>query len=508
MPKSQLRIAAIDIGTNSIHMIVVEVKDREQRLLDREKDMAQLGLASLNGQPLTEAAIERGVSVLKRMADVAKKWEVDEIIAVATSAVREAPNGKEFITRVHESSGINIKVIGGEEEADFIFHAVRAAVEIGDQTALCLDLGGGSAEMIVGTADETFLTRSEPLGALRISQQFHLAGISNEEAIASCRKHVASLLRPVRRKVRHIGIDICVGTSGTILALTTICAGAQESESGGLRTLERKDLSALIPRLAALTAEQRAAEFKVDERRAVSLLGGAIVVLEFMDTFRIESMLACPAAMREGIVLKRMAGMTRSSRRGRSVRHQSVVALARRTNCDMKHAEHVAKLASRIFDQTSGLHQCTTEARQMLEYAAWLHEAGKHVSDRGHHKHTYYLVRHSDLKGFTHEELLVLANLARYYRKGEPSKEHPNFAELTDAQRQTVSRLSAILRIAEGLDRGHRQRVRDVGVRARNGKVEFVVRARSDASVEVRSASKRARYFRDVFQRDVRFQSI
>lgn len=487
-------------------MIVVEGTSAEYRLLDREKDMAQLGLASLDGQPLTEAAMERSVTALTRMAAVAKKWEVDEVIAVATSAVREAPNRAEFLKRVENASGIKVRIISGEEEADFIFHAVRSAVEIGNQTALSIDLGGGSAELIVGTAEETFFTRSEPLGALRLAQRFRLTDRAEPAAIEQCRRFVIERLRPFQRKIHHLGIDLCVGTSGTVQALATIATGGSGDATGALRVLERNALAELIPKLAALTAAERAQTFQMDEKRAISIVAGAVVIHAMMTAFKADSLLACGAAMREGIVLKRLADEKRQARRGKSVRYQSVLALAKRTNCDLKHGAHVAKLAGRIFDQTANLHRCSDEGRQLLEYAALLHEAGKHVSDRGHHKHSYYLVRHSDLKGFTHEQLVVVANLARYYRKAEPDAEHPNFAELSDGQRDVVMKLGAILRIAEALDRGHRQRVRDIGVRAKNGRVEFVLRTRSDASVEIRSAAKRARYFKDVFRSAVRFE--
>src|SRR4029077_18308626 len=162
------RIAAIDVGTNSVHMIVAETRERGYRVVDREKEMVQLGLASLDGQPLTDGAIERGVATIGRMAEIAAKWNVDEIVAVATSAVREAPNRRDFLRGVKEATGVKVRVISGEEEADYIFRAVRSAVEVGLQTALCIDIGGGSVELIVGKAHETHFTRSEPPGAVRL----------------------------------------------------------------------------------------------------------------------------------------------------------------------------------------------------------------------------------------------------------------------------------------------------------------------------------------------------
>src|SRR3954464_2355015 len=213
------RIAAIDIGTNSIHMIVAETKSRGYRVVDREKEMVQLGLSSLDGQPLTDDAMERGVQTIARMAALAKRWEADEVIAVATSAVREAPNKREFLKRVRDSAGIKIRVISGDEEADYIFRAVRCAVDIGSSTALCIDIGGGSAEVIVGTAEEIYFTASEPLGSLRLAQRFALDETPRPQNVEACRRYVADHLRKAAKRVSLLGFDTSVGTSGTIQAL-------------------------------------------------------------------------------------------------------------------------------------------------------------------------------------------------------------------------------------------------------------------------------------------------
>ena len=212
--------------------------------------------------------------------------------------------------------------------------------------------------------------------------------------------------------------------------------------------------------------------------------------------------------MREGIVESRIAKLARTSKGGGSLRRKSVTALAQKTDCDLRHATHVARLATRIFDQTKELHGLHDDARELLHVAAILHESGMHISDRGHHRHTYYLIRHADLRGFTEDQLLVIANVARYYRKSPPDPEDPNFSELTPELQNEVRRLSAILRIAEALDRGHRQRVRDVAVRARKKKLTFVARTRADASVELTSAVKRAKYFESLFEKRVAFESI
>jgi exopolyphosphatase/guanosine-5'-triphosphate,3'-diphosphate pyrophosphatase len=509
MPPKPQRIAAIDVGTNSIHMIVAETRGPGYRVVDREKEMVQLGLASLDGQPLTDEAIERGVTTIGRMAGIAAKWKVDEIFAVATSAVREAPNRREFLRAVKDATGVKVRVISGEEEADYIFRAVRSAVEIDGQTALCIDIGGGSVELIVGTADETFFTRSEPLGALRLAQRFALIDRPTARAVDQCRKHVEERIRKRRRRILRLGVDLCVGTSGTIQTLAAMTSQMETAEPvHGLRRTERSAVAALIPVLASMSAAERAERFGIDNARATSVLAGAIVLNTMMEAFEIDELLACSVAMREGMLESRIAAMAKSEDTGGSLRQASVLALAQRSDVDLKHGQHVAKLAARIFDQTKALHALEQQMTGLLEAAAILHEAGLHVSDRAHHKHSYYLIRHAELRGFTEDEILIVANVARYYRKAPPDVSHANFSELTPMQQQDVEKLAAILRIAEALDRAHRTSVRDVAVRVRRDQARFLIRTRSDASIEIAGATKRARYFAQVFDVEVIIEAM
>jgi exopolyphosphatase/guanosine-5'-triphosphate,3'-diphosphate pyrophosphatase len=499
------RIAAVDIGTNSIHMIVAELRKREYRVVDKEKEMVQLGLGSLDGAPLNEDAMNRAIAALKKMVAVARGWEVEEIIAVATSAVREAPNRREFIKRARDEAGIRVRVISGEEEADFIYRAVRSAVDLDGSTALCVDVGGGSVEFIVGTASEIYFTASEPLGALRLAQRFRLEDQPAPTDVQACRQFVAQHLRRVHKRIRPIGIDSAIGTSGTILALTTLASPPEQQNTSALRALKRDALEDLVARMSSMSAKERVEKLGLDDKRSRNILAGGLVLCELLGIFQLPTILACPVAIREGIIESTLAEKPSRNHEGSSMRRKSVLALAERSACDRRHAQHVARLARRIFNQTRDLHRLTDEAGEMLEHAAILHESGMHVSDRGYHKHTYYLIRHADLRGFTEEQLLIVANVARYHRKAPPAEDHENLIELTDEQRDEVEKLSAILRIAEGLDRSHRQSVRDVAVRA-NGQVKFVVRARSDAAMEIASAAKRAKYFAELFEKKVRFE--
>jgi exopolyphosphatase/guanosine-5'-triphosphate,3'-diphosphate pyrophosphatase len=501
MPRT--RIAAIDVGTNSIHMIVVEQQRHGYRVIDKEKDMVQLGRGSLEGRPLTDDAIERGVEALRRMAGIAERWQVTDIVAVATSAIREAPNGRRFINAAQKAAGIKIRVISGEEEADYIYRAVRSAIDFHGGTALSIDIGGGSVELIVGTADEVYLTASEPVGALRMAQMFSLEGAATPAMVDECREHVRKRLKKTVARIASLGFDFTVGTSGTIVTLATLAASNGETLASGLRWLSRKRLRELVDALTPLSAAERAKRFAIDERRASTILAGAIVLDEIMRRLKLDQLRACDTALREGIVEAVLDSRSVDREKKGSVRRSSVLGLVERSDVERNHAMHVARLALRIFDQTQDLHRFRTGERELLEYAALLHEVGMHVSYQGHQKHSYYLISHAGLRGFTSDQVAVVANVARYYRKSVPSDDHENFAQLSASQKELVRKLSAILRMADALDRGRRRAVRDVRVEAGDGKVRFQVRLRGDADVELESALKRARYFGKVFGTDV-----
>lgn len=493
------RIAAIDVGTNSIHMIVVEQQTHGYRVIDKEKDMVQLGRGSLEGRPLTDDAVERGIEALRRMAGIAERWKVQNVVAVATSAIREAPNGRRFITAAEKASGIRIRVISGEEEADYIYRAVRSAIDFHGGTSLVIDIGGGSVELIVGTAEEVYLTASEPVGALRMAQMFSLQDAATPEMVDDCRSYVRKRLKKSLLRIGSLGFDFSVGTSGTIAALAALAANGNESMSSGLRWLSRKRLRELIDAFTPLSVAERVRRFSMDERRAETILAGAIVLDEIMRKLEIEQLRACDAALREGIV-EFVLDDQRAPRKDRgSVRRSSVLGLVERSDVERAHATHVARLALRIFDQTQDLHRFRTGERELLEYAALLHEVGMHVSYQDHQKHSYYLISHAGLRGFTTDQVAVVANVARYYRKATPSDEHDNFVQLSPAQRDVVTKLASILRIADGLDRGRRRAVRDVSVEVTSGKITFRPRLRGDADVELETAVRRAKYFGKVF---------
>jgi exopolyphosphatase/guanosine-5'-triphosphate,3'-diphosphate pyrophosphatase len=500
--RRRYRMAAIDVGTNSIHMIVIESQRHGYRVVDKEKEMTQLGRDSLEGKPLTDDAIARGVGALQSMAEIARRWNADEIVAVATSAIREAPNRRKFLSAAEKASGIKVRMISGEEEADYIYRAVRSAVDFHGGTAVSIDIGGGSVELIVGTQDEVFFTASHPLGSLRMAQRF-------PDDVDACRQFVRKALKKSIARIAALGFDFAIGTSGTIVTLATLAA--ENGVASGLRWLSRGRLHELIEAMAPLPIDERARRFSLDAKRAETIVAGAVVLEQLMIGLDVGQIRASESALREGIVESVLQQRAENDgvpaqKKPSSVRKSSVLQLGARANTDRTHASHVARLALRIFDQTQELHMLRTGERELLESAALLHEAGMHVSFQDHHKHSYYLISHAGLRGFTADQVAIVANVARYYRKAPPEVEHANYAGLSKAQREIVCKLAAILRIAAALDRGRRGAIRDVGADVSENAVQFELRRRSEADVELAAAMKKGKYFAKLFGRQVAFE--
>jgi len=320
-----------------------------------------------------------------------------------------------------------------------------------------------------------------------------------------------ALKKPLAR-IATLGFDFTIGTSGTAATLAELAAKMStngEGISSGLTWLSRRRLEELIDILAPIDVDARVRRLGLDPKRAATIVGGAITLDEIMEALEVEQLRVCDAALREGIVEAAMA--KRSARSDEpapagSVRRAGVIGLAEKTHIDMTHARHVANLALRIFDQTQEQHLLRTGERELLEYAALLHEAGMHVSYQGHHKHSYYLISHAGLRGLTADQVAVIANVVRYHRKGTPDETDRNFAQLSRPQRDVVMKLAAILRVADALDRGRRGAVRDIAVDAGKKRFRFRLRLRDRADVEREAVARKTKYFARVFDRPVDFE--
>ncbi|MEA5510360.1 Ppx/GppA phosphatase family protein [Crocosphaera sp. UHCC 0190] len=459
-------LAAIDIGTNSIHMVIVEIDKTLPAftIVSREKDTVRLGERDIKTGNLTEEAIERAIASLKRCKDLATSLNVDHIIAAATSATREAPNGLDFIWKVQAEVGIIVNLISGYEEARRIYLGVLSGMDFNEQPHVIIDIGGGSTEIILADSHEPRCLSSTKVGAVRLTAEFVTTDPINEAEFLNLQAYVRGMLeRPIdelRSKLNDNEIPKLVGTSGTIETLVTIHAAQTLNEIPSPLQgyyISHQDLKDLVKKFASLSYEERINIPGMSEKRAEIILAGAVILLEAMTMLELEKITICERALREGMIVDWM--LTHGLIENRlsfqaEVRQRNVYKIARKYQVDLPHGERVADFAISLFDQLFGIfHNWGKIERELLWSAAILHNCGIYISHSSHHKHSYYLIRNAELLGFTEVEIETIANIARYHRKSSPKKKHEDYSKLPDNYRKQVKQLSAILRLAVALDR-------------------------------------------------------
>lgn len=492
-------LAAIDIGTNSVHLVVARVTGPHAiEVLGREKEMVRLGSGAGDLKHLTEDAMDRGVQTLARFREMAEAYGAP-VTAVATSAVREAENSQVFLDRAREEAGVEVEVISGFEEARLIHLGVLQAVPVFDQQLLVCDIGGGSTELLVGRQGESIAARSLKMGSIRMTQRFFNADKVPSGAVDSCRRYVRANLAAFGRDVRRLGFDVAVGSSGTMATLAAMALARKEDQvpkTWNNFVLTKTDLKAVVKSLVkASSPEARAKLPGMDPKRSDIILGGAIILEQVYEEFEIKEMVFSDYALREGVLLDAWRRQHGGSLHHLSdLRKRSVLHLAEQMDDDPVHSAHVAELALSLFDQTCDLHELGDDAREYLEASALLCNLGLFLSHAGHHRHSYYMIRNSEhLTGFTNREIELIAQIARYHRKTGPSLKHPEFAVLSKKDQALVRCCAGFLRIAIGLDRTHGQKVTDIEVVAGKSLTVFA-RARdgSDIGLELFSSSQRA----------------
>jgi exopolyphosphatase/guanosine-5'-triphosphate,3'-diphosphate pyrophosphatase len=508
-----MRIAAIDIGTNSIHMIVVQVRpDLSFEVIDREKEMVRLGAGGLDGRALTPEATHAALQVLSKFRRLAESHRVDEVIAVATSATREAENGGEFLQTVTQQTGIRPRVISGTEEARLIHLAAVYGVSVPRDVAVVIDIGGGSVEVTRGAGSNVELGRSFKLGVIRLTERFVKTDPLEPRDERKLVRHIDAEIGKYLDQIARDGFERVIGTSGTILSIGAVASAAEGLAPGAPlrnRRFSAKQIRRVRKDLVALDLEKRLRVPGLEPRRADLAVAGAILVDELLRRLGASEMTLCDLSLREGLVLdyiSRHRKQIAQADRYPDVRRRSVFELAERCNYWPAHSQHVARLAIGLFDQTRAIHGLTDREREWLEYAAILHDIGVHISYEGHHKHSYYLVKNGDLRGFEPDEIEAVALVARYHRQATPKRKHDGFSDLKRRTRRTVRTLAAILRLAESLDRSHAQTITGLELHDRGDDDLLQLRTTGDAELELWAATRHAAPFERLTGKPLRLE--
>jgi exopolyphosphatase/guanosine-5'-triphosphate,3'-diphosphate pyrophosphatase len=509
-----MKVAAIDVGSNSVHMVVVDAgAGRGLRVLDREKERVRLGDGAFRHGRLAASAQARALSAISRFQRIADRQGVDAVLCAATSAVREASNGRAFLRLVRRATGLHVDLLGPMEEARLVYVAVRHAIDLGDRPSFILDVGGGSVEAVVGDATAMRRAWSLPLGVLRLSAEFGRGAALSGRVRRALRARVRETLADPLRYARGARVRRAIGTAGTVNAIGRVLAAADGEDAEGethlARPIARGEVAALAEGLLPMRPSRRLRVPGMDPGRADTIGYGALVLDEVLSGLGLESLRPCPAAVREGMVVDWLATREGSSprRAPRGARERSVRDALSRYGDTVPHAEHVARLSVALFDATRGLHRLPAADRELLRLGALLHDVGEHVEHRRHHRHSSYLIRHAGLQGFEPAETAVLVALARYHRRGLPKEEHEEWRAVPRARRRAAATLVALLRVADGLDRGHGQEVTGLSARVRRDAVVVRLRGSGDLALDAWAASEKADLFGEVFGRPVRFET-
>jgi exopolyphosphatase/guanosine-5'-triphosphate,3'-diphosphate pyrophosphatase len=508
-------LGAIDVGTNSIHLIVVELDPRfgTSRSVLKQREMVRLGAGDgLQRGHLQKKAVQRGAAAIAKFAQAARAAGAHEIRAVATSAVREAENREEFLATVKETSGVVVEVLSEAEEARLIHLGVSRGFPLYDRIACIIDVGGGSTEFIVGDGERPFFLHSLKLGSLRLYEEFLADAGAGAKAYQAMRERIREQIKPLAAQLAEYRFEMMIGTSGTIAGLAALDA-AKTSLNGGNPSvrqraqgyvLRRERLVALQKEMLRLSPAERRKMPGMNPRRSDIITAGAAIVIEAMEALGRDELTACERGLRDGVVvdyLERNVAIARAAADEQTRRFDSVRELAKRFDAGGVHENAVATLAVELFDRLHELqaHAFEPAERDALFAAAFLHDVGKAINEEDHHKHGSYIVRNAGLSGWRAEEIELIALLVRYHRKALPKLAHPEWVGASEALRKKVAGLAGILRVADGLDVRRLGAASGVQALRTNVGVELRVRAQQDIAPELAAALAKSELFTRAF---------
>lgn len=502
-------LAAIDIGTNSFHLVIAKVDDKGiVKILNKDKEVVRLGKSSSDMKYISIDAMERAVSTLKRYKIICDSYNAD-VRAVATSATREALNKYEFIEEVFKRTGISIEVVSGYEEARLIYLGVLQALDIFDKRILLIDIGGGSTEFLIGEKGQVKYANSIKLGAVRLTEKFFGDGKFKKDSIDNARLHVRSIINPIVRNLKEEKYECVIGTSGTITNIASVIHSQKSDEDVSEFNFNNfrygsDELYETVKKILNLDSVSSIKKLKgLDSDRADIITAGAIILEQIFKEISISQITLSSYALREGILFDKIdkGHNTLLSADMKSVRYRSVINLAKHCNYDEKHCNKVLQFADVIFDSLKDKFGLTEKEKDILEAATYLHDIGHSISHSQHHRHSYYLIKNSELLGFNNEEIEMIANVARYHRKSHPKIKHLEFNKLTASNKNKVKMLAGILRIADGLDRGHNSVVESIQNDIKGSMYHIKVKPQNDKEpiLEVWGANMRKELFEESF---------
>ena len=500
-------ISFIDLGTNSVRLLIVRLNPNfSYSILRQQKDSIRLGEKEFRRGKLDEDAIEKAVDICRNYTEISSNFGLDEIIAVATSAAREASNGKKLIKRLKNFAGIDVKIISGTEEARLIYLGVSSGIHIEEKNCLFIDIGGGSTELIVGNQIDYHLLKSIKIGALRTTEKFglgELTGPVSGETLDSVYRHVKSKIVYAVRHISEYKISDAYGSSGTILSLTDIAynlnSGKRKDEDKGAITIN--DIEYILKLLSERDIEERKKIPGLNPDRADIIIAGCIILHALMKESGIGSIKASDRSLRDGLLADYLLNQPGFSyRRELPVRDRSVRQLGKSCRINEAHANDVVRLSCELFDtaRKCGLHSYGKPEREYLRHAAYLHDIGQFISFSRHQQHTHYIITNAPLLGFNESEINIIGLIARHHRKKMPKKKDPLFNSLDEESIQAITILSLFLRFAEHMERSHDGRVKHARLIKDGDGFAIEMESKKDCTLEVWALEEDAKIFEKI----------
>lgn len=499
-------IAAIDIGSNSLKLAIIQAAASDSfTIVLQERERLSLGRQTLQNKFLSKESIELSADAIAKFRSIADSRRCDSIIAVATASVREAANAAEFVDQIKRRTGVTVEVLSSLEEARLIGIAAAQNCNFNEGKLLNIDIGGGSTELSLMHDGEPHKLFSMKLGAVGLTERFIASNPPKKKELDNLVAEIRSALERPLRKIKGEAWQISTGTSGTILNLAALLNLQNASaKSAAKPVVELKKLTVLNETLARVSVEERAQLPVISPHRAAVIVAGGLILENVMRALRIETLEPCGFALREGVLidyLRRIEAETLPPVPDvEDKRLRGVFAVGRRYGYEERHALQVAELSEKMFDQIAPLYDLERHLRTLLSAAALLHDVGYHISHESHHKHSFYLIKHSEITGFSENEKLVIANTARYQRGSMPKESHSDFMKLPEKDRRVVIELGAILRIAEGLDHGYESRIKDVKFKRSGQNMHLTLFAREDCAAELKAVERKKDLFEAAFK--------
>lgn len=512
MPPGSRVVSFIDIGTNSIRLLVVRFNpNHSYTVLSRQKQQVRLGEGEFDEEEILPAAMDRAVLVCRQFTDLARTFSCEEFVAVATAALREATNKNDLLNRLRHEARLDVRVISGREEARLIYMGIASGTHLEDQKAFFIDIGGGSTEIAVGGSRQYEYLGSFRLGAIRLTNQYFGAAYTDpvsQDQYRKIQQHVKNTIVTDLPKIRKLRCDLAIGSSGTIMNLAEIASRSQPHDGGSRREeISYRDMRKVIEHLCSLGLEERRKVPGMNPERADIIIAGAAILDTLMKELCIVGIRISTRGLQDGLLADYLSRMDEFPLFGElSVRQRSVLQLGRSCGINEAHARTVTTLALELFDSAKriGLHQYSERERELLEYATFLHDVGSFISYTNHHAHSWYIISNAELLGFDHKEIATIANIARFHRKKTPHKKTVEMPELDTKEQDVVRVLSTFLRLAESLDRSHAalvHHVRFTGVNKTG--IHMNVIARGDCQLELWGVEGEQKAFTRIFKKDL-----